>query len=356
MFDDIAVNPFEETFRRAVESKDDHIDQSLGPLSMTGDDTLHTPYVMPYFNATPENKTNDHHTTASSTLKVDHISLHISDVRRSMEDFGNEKLIADNGGIDLNLSQSTTTVASDNSNTNDQSQELIISTHVVSQAPTDVTRASVIYVPQLASAVQSVSAVLKETTPKKLRSILPTPQTRSEQQRSNTTAQSQNVPNVGEPIMSTTRNLVKEKLKEALLKIKASSSVPSSRNDQTNNNYTNGQPVKYDQVISGLRNEKTSTAITNKFDTTSTASKTAHLNEQNRSPVQSDTNYEKNRAAAAAKRYRIKFKNEHNNLKRKNAQLELENERLRSELRAVKTILLAHHDCSVTRAMTLGRN
>lgn len=67
-----------------------------------------------------------------------------------------------------------------------------------------------------------------------------------------------------------------------------------------------------------------------------------------------DKLYEKNRAAAAAKRYRAKFKNQYNDLKSKNANLESENERLKSELRAVKAILLAHRDCSVSRAMAIG--
>lgn len=42
-------------------------------------------------------------------------------------------------------------------------------------------------------------------------------------------------------------------------------------------------------------------------------------------------------------------------MKQKNQLLEEENERLKAEVSQLKTILLAHQDCSVSKAMTLGK-
>lgn len=58
--------------------------------------------------------------------------------------------------------------------------------------------------------------------------------------------------------------------------------------------------------------------------------------------------FERNRAAA--QRYRVKIKKTQDLLRRRNAELEAENERLRTELKSLQSIFSSHLDCSVTRA------
>lgn len=63
MFEDLHlqhVNPFDETFRRAVESKNDaDTPTNLPPsIDLTEDETLHTPHVLPFFSNTNVKKSN----------------------------------------------------------------------------------------------------------------------------------------------------------------------------------------------------------------------------------------------------------------------------------------------------------
>lgn len=44
----------------------------------------------------------------------------------------------------------------------------------------------------------------------------------------------------------------------------------------------------------------------------------------------------------------------HHETKQRNIKLEEENAKLRAEVRQLKSLLLAHQDCSVTKAMALG--
>lgn len=45
----------------------------------------------------------------------------------------------------------------------------------------------------------------------------------------------------------------------------------------------------------------------------------------------------------------------HHETKQRNIKLEDENGKLRAEVRQLKSLLLAHQDCSVSKAMALGR-
>lgn len=53
--------------------------------------------------------------------------------------------------------------------------------------------------------------------------------------------------------------------------------------------------------------------------------------------------------------YRNKLKLWHNETKQRNIKLEEENSKLKAEVRQLKSLLLAHQDCSVTKAMALGK-
>lgn len=63
--------------------------------------------------------------------------------------------------------------------------------------------------------------------------------------------------------------------------------------------------------------------------------------------------FERNRAAA--QRYRSKMKKGRMEMQTRNDRLEEENRSLRDELQKVKALLLAHQTCSVTKAMAQGR-
>lgn len=359
------MNPFEETFRRAVESNDDNVDQSrssLNPLSLTGDETLHTPHVM-YFNPTSAAEDEDRQTPVSTAMKtsVQHSSGFDTNVGGKCDNLNNS-----DADMLLYLSKSEEVQLLKDAH-DDRAPKLISATHVVSQSSSTVTRASVIYVPQVTSVVQPVSGVIYEIAPKKFKSILPIPQSHNSpqmvhQKRSNETTSPKIYPKIEkETIKNSTRNLVKEKLKEALLKNGKGSSLESSStyNQQSSSNAASRNSTMIpDWSIAGTKNElkpAEKSSPQKSLGATDQQKKMTNSDGRDKNSVQNDKLYEKNRAAAAAKRYRIKFKNEHNNLKRKNAHLETENERLRSELRAVKTILLAHQDCSITRTMAMGK-
>lgn len=410
LFEDLQhVNPFEETFRRAVESKDGtQSGSNLDTSTLTGDETLHTPHVMPYFNLTNANRNiNDMDDHTDATINNNRIDDNVK---------LNEKCdrIESDADMLMHLSKS-------NDNNNSTIDESLSANHeskieyideygashsntTPTEAPasiaTTVTRASVIYVPQVASVVQPVSGVIYEIAPKKYKPILPMTSLEQQQQQNvpqiimlNTNASTsienrrqndingQRLPTIypksdRDIAPNNSRNLVKAKLKEAILKIKNSNAEANANRGKQS---TNSQDQLYTSALAANKTVRTvddkqkderifaaanhREKLKNQSVSKVTMTTTSVHRELTKSPddtskthqLQTNRVYEKNRAAAAAKRYRLKFKNEHNNLKRKNSQLEADNERLMSELRAVKTILLAHQDCSVTRAMAMGK-
>lgn len=68
LFQDLQnVNPFDETFKKAVESgKSGNTLQVLQPVT-NNDDTLHTPHILPHVDSKPE-KFNGDHTYHSTDL------------------------------------------------------------------------------------------------------------------------------------------------------------------------------------------------------------------------------------------------------------------------------------------------
>lgn len=354
LFDDLQhVNPFEETFRRAVESKDmsAHASQII-----CGDDTLHTPHVMPLFNISNSGKT-DAMIISENSKETKRLSPNES----CQNDKEKEDLAPYEEGI-VKISVSKLTSPSDNNSPRAKCQSKQ-SSHHLKEGPKTPDRASVIFVPQMPPVVQPVSGVIYEISPQKCKPILPLPPQKAPQiiMLSNVQRCGKNIDNRSANTLkrifpkseqnsssNNTRSIVKEKLKETLLKIRG------------NIDSTSGQsPI---DVADG-RSDSISYIVPTKQDITPQQplqisrlnTHTVATTHKTKSASQVDKNFEKKRAAAAAKRYRVKFKNEHNNLKRKNMQLELENKRLQAELRALKTILLTHQDCSVSKAMRIGK-
>lgn len=384
LFDDLQhVNPFEETFRRAISQTG----SSLGPLTLTGDETLHTPHIQ--FNLASAKEMNDvdnqnNGITNNTKLsdKCDRTENH-ADVLMYLSKSNNNNTTVDES-LSTNHECSDGPLKEETSKTVDESQASTATTSATVPATeaTTVTRASVIYVPQVASVVQPASGVIYEIAPKKYKPILPmSSQNQSPQivpqiimmntntsSSTSTTIENHKRNDVNGQILpklypkadreiapNNTRSLVKAKLKEALLKIKNSNA--DTINNQSNqlhiHLHANSDPSALPPSHTAIRRTHNNKG-NDERDTVATNIKEKLSNDKSKKQLANDRVYEKNRAAAAAKRYRLKFKNEHNNLKRKNSQLEADNDRLRSELRAVKTILLAHQDCSVTRAMAMG--
>lgn len=364
LFEDLQhVNPFEETFRRAVESKDSSTNPSqntLDPLSMGGDDTLHTPHVMPLFNISNSGKANAMAGTGEGSKDTSPLCLDApSDNEKDKDD---DLPPQRENTIKIEVDELADAAENDDSTAKSTPKSY---THSVSQETSTANRASVIFVPQVSNVVQPVSGVIYEISPRKFQPILPLPQPKVPQVIMLNTAPASSVRTDGQPAnalkkifpksdksttVTNTRSLVKEKLKEALLKIKGNTELVSGRDSRPQSQIEDKTSIKSLATVSSKDLSLEKLPVKSSTHTNPSAAAT----DKTKSASQTEKNYEKNRAAAAAKRYRAKFKNEHNNLKRKNTQLEAENERLQTELRALKTILLAHQDCSVSKAMRMG--
>lgn len=293
LFDDLQhVNPFDETFRRAVES--DRGDQSqpydstkgtkprlttqttLEALTMHNEETLHTPNVLPYLElASTSNK------PLKSTISLDDELMEpmASEPKpEAMEEEPNaatteEEKVSVERNPKENLPQSV--VQSD-------------------MKPKSLVLVSTVAMPYLIATQppttpSAVARPLKKLVPKK-------------------------APVVEHPI--------KEKLKQLILRAKhATTTVAPTMKD------------KMDQdCIPRVKEESIPRKRT-------ISEKDGSNNER----------FERNRAAA--QRYRVKVKKTQNMLRQRNAELEAENGRLRMELKSIKSILLSHQDCSVTRAL-----
>lgn len=235
LFEDLQhVNPFEETFRRAVESKhitSNHSQNALDSLSLTGDETLHTPHVMPYFNmstATCPKKDNHYESIKSVDGLDDELKIRDKCSRQTSE-------------AEMLLYLSKVNRGESPPPVNDEPM-----VKSISKSPETSNRASVIYVPQVNSIVQPVSGVIYEVAPKKFKPIIPLPQPKL--------TQIVTIRDVlpADPIVSgtpsrifqrirpkverevsvktySTNKLVKEKLKEALMKLKSNAMAMKSQ-------------------------------------------------------------------------------------------------------------------------------
>lgn len=295
--------------------------------ALNNEDTLHTPNVLSYFSASsdssPKTTPNDLNLTESDknapldrltvpsdvTLKLimptsknteaktDEVLVETSrsDVVENIESSPSKQPIV----LDINSSSphilKATTV-----------QNVIVIPHsmAVIQAQTSTAH-------EMAQIVQRIDAELAPNAPNKrirpLKQLLPKKEIRIATQ----------------PIVHS--NLIKERLKEALLKTR--------RNLGTQAESSNCEPPsKYSAQVPKVK--------------TKVKKPPEKQDDSDSSKVQL---FERNRVAA--QRYRNKLKMRQNEVKERNRQLERENDRLRKELQAIKMILLSHQNCSVTKAL-----
>lgn len=355
LFDDLQhVNPFDETFRRAVESKsvigttDTHIKSTsalfcisnhLEAVTNHNEDTLHTPQL-PYFSITGSDEKD------------------IAKEKKSLVSTGEIESNFKLREVDNAVSVITETSPRVLDTKTSQESPVIVNNEV--NTPTVNAVKNVIILPVLQS------APVCDIPAKKLKSILPVqmqaqPQfvqiiSAHEDYDDDDVAKTPRTKPLKKlcPKIEITQppeiNPVKEKLKEALLKTKLNTISTA-----------NGETVVANQCV----NKYSETQFTNTkllqvpVDTEINqyqlhSNKTTNKTNKTKDRGKDDKVFERNRAAA--QRYRNKLKNMHNEIQQQNTDLMTENKRLKAELKALKILLLAHQDCSVSRSLALGNS
>ncbi|XP_012542005.1 cyclic AMP-dependent transcription factor ATF-2 isoform X2 [Monomorium pharaonis] len=334
LFQDLqnVVNPFEETFRRAVEAG------NTGTLvvSETGitDDTLHTPHIFPYISdVLPAN---------SQILSEDNVEVCSSTVSLSETTTLAEKDVQEE-------SARKTECNSIKLNTN-ETQDLIKDSTVASAKdnalPTDiiVSSANIPIAPKLSS-VQPTShlsingeevQLLLKTADGKLMQLCATPVSEFSNV-SNVTTEPQTVVIRTEPALRCAMKLEPKKTvisRLSLAKMKLKQSL--SKNATAQNQKTEGCA-------------KTNTAAAMKKEgvkKTIDQLKKKDILERNRASSM--------RARAKRKEWIQELQRTVTNVNEANTALQMEVKTLRKEVARLKTLLLAHKDCPVTKAMQKG--
>lgn len=289
LFEDLKhVNPFEETFRQAIDEKRPNVllstQKSLELVRTHDEDTLHTPNIFPENKKFLDSKPATSECNASEEIEAKDISdQHSSDLqfnsisRESKVNVSTSKLL---GKQDVSTTGSNIVPKSKNRRKNNiKSMENTLD-------------------------MQTIENNQKMT--KLLRKICPKPNFIS---------------------ISTTSSPIKEQIKESLLRLR---SAPNHENLKMTN-----LPLICIQVPTELKsvndNVQPKQIIKRKIHSVrKVLGKTTDVNERNRE---------------AAKRYRYKQKTQHGELMERNMQLELENSRLKRELQLFKK---THENCSVT--------
>lgn len=283
------MNPFDETFRRAVESECgdrsasyDHTKDvkpklatqtTLEALTMHNEETLHTPNVMPYLESTSSSEK-----ILKSAISLDEELLH---------------------PIEHSTVKSEPMQVVDRAQTDEKSKNAAPASQTLGEHESTAKRIILVsagVTPYLVpiSDPKPTARPLKKLIPKKA------------------------------PIQE---HPVKEKLKQLILH--ARNSITTATTTTTTTTVATKTTAHAHPSIARINQLKS------KPQKHSSAKGSSDLFERNR---------------AAAQRYRVKVKKTQNWLRQRNAELEAENEKLKAELNSIKLILVAHQDCSVTRA------
>ncbi|XP_058825621.1 cyclic AMP-dependent transcription factor ATF-2 [Topomyia yanbarensis] len=276
LFEDLQnVNPFEETFRRAVEEKSAKVEggsKEKLPIAVPSDDTLHTPHIFPLLER-------------RESMKLSKLVISRTNSRRD----------------------EPSTVTEDVRTAQSAQANLVHSTS---------TKRQMQYENFVAKKTKSLVKILPKTThpvPVQTSVIIIPSNTRTG-----------TVPVIK---TSNTLNPVKAKLKEHLIK-----------------NLTEA-PVISEPKVAQVNVQPISRNITASEEKSKFAK-----------DVKSDKFQKHERWKAAAKRYRVRVKQNQDILHRKNIELAEENHRLKTEVSRLRNVLSLHRDCSVTKALTADVN
>lgn len=292
LFDDIKhVNPFEETFRQAIDCKTKRpsvlltTQKSLEVIKSNDEDTLHTPHIIPY-NTIADNK--DDSTECVTPAQIETVKESIND-KKSIVIATNESTASD----PINV-----LVKSDD----DKNDIKTIVDCKVGPTP-----------PKIVKIVEKTKVTTNhdDVTPKIFRKIFP------------------------KPIVPVAANPIKERIRESLLKLRTVITDDSETDAKVPiaTFHIPLPPQPKESVIAQKIPKIEIKPQIKRNTTTSTAGGAYHDN----------TAVERNREAA--KRYRNKQKILHDALLQRNKQLEAENAMLKKQFHLFKK---AHENCSVS--------
>ncbi|XP_070168982.1 cyclic AMP-dependent transcription factor ATF-2 isoform X2 [Polyergus mexicanus] len=312
LFQDLQVNPFEETFRRAVETG------NTGTLTVPevgiADDTLHTPHIFPYISdVLPANNqilSEDHVEDCSSTVSL-------------IEKTEESNTIKSNECNSIKISTNETQELTKDANITSAKNSVLAPNIIVSDTNTPV--ASKLSPTQLSSHLsingEEVQLLLK-TADGKLMQLSAT-----------AVSESSNVANVKQQTVV----IKTEPALRCIVKSESKKTMISRLSLAKMNQKPTEENAKMDPItISRKENVKKTNDQVKKKD----------ILERNRASSM--------RARAKRKAWIQDLQRTVTNVNEANAALQMEVKALRSEVAKLKTLLLAHKDCPITKAMQKG--
>ncbi|XP_015591409.1 cyclic AMP-dependent transcription factor ATF-2 [Cephus cinctus] len=332
LFQDLQnVNPFEETFRRAVEAG------KSGSLTVPevgiSDDTLHTPHVFPHISDVQQ--TNDQ--ILAENVSQETPSITITEIATNQEkntciEVCTSRAIKQTDSKEIKNVEIITT----KEHTGHSAETIIVQetdtsiTTKIIQAPTS---------PQLSINGEEVQLLLK-TADGKLMQLSAIP--------------------VSEPCNNSTTSIQQTKASTVVIKTEPPlRSANKNESKSTTSSRLSLAKMKLKQVLTknGVNSDNPKSIHSeDDFDDLATTS-----DNQNRNidPHKKKEILERNRASSMRARAKRKawiqqLERTVNNVNETNAVLQMEVRALRSEVAKLKTLLLAHKDCPVTKAMEKG--
>ncbi|XP_057329038.1 cyclic AMP-dependent transcription factor ATF-2 [Microplitis mediator] len=319
LFQDLQnVNPFEETFRRAVEGK-------IGSLSeseiVINDDTLHTPHVFPHIEDNRSNK----------------IVLHRADT-----DTENEETLESKSKDELKSNCESLEVVTCKE-IKKTSETIVIQeadTSIIQQSPSPLPSSTSLSIngeevqfllkTQDGKLMQlSATSVIDSSTPVTVQSQQTKPQTilikTAIPLKSNEGEKS--IKKVNPPPLSD----AKQRLREAIIK---------------NGTVTSTEVIKNDKVQNNDKKKCLAKKVEDKNEKNIDLSRKKDVQARNRASSM--------RARAKRKQWINQLQHSLDEANKVNARLQMEISNLRLEVGNLKTILLAHKNCSVTKEMEKG--
>nr|KAF7433981.1 hypothetical protein H0235_002172 [Vespula pensylvanica] len=341
LFQDLQnVNPFEETFRRAVEAR------NTGTLSVPGevestDDTLHTPHIFPHIADVLSDGTH----ILSETNQECSTSIAVIDKTTSNERSSVETQTCS----DLNLHLSESHLMKENTLTSSKTTALHAESIVLQHLNVSVTPKKI---PLQSSSKLSINGeeveLLLKTADGKLMQLSANPICESSQASGLSPSQVSTIEHTRQQSV-----LVRSEFPRNVVPVIEPNKALSSK--------MTFAKMKLQQVltkkVNAIENEKSPEAII-KQNSTSQPYEKENPNESIDQHKKKEL-LERNRASSMRARAKRKAWIQHlqktvTNVNETNAALQLEVKALRNELTRLKTLLLAHKDCPITKEMEKG--
>ncbi|KAK2580448.1 hypothetical protein KPH14_006191 [Odynerus spinipes] len=341
LFQDLQnVNPFEETFRRAVEERNTGTLTVPGEMEST-DDTLHTPHIFPHIADVLSDDTH----ILSETNQECTTSITVIDKDASKEKSSVETQTCS----DLNLHLSESHLIKDGTLTSSKTASLHTESIVLQHLNVSVSPKKT---PLQSSSKLSINGeeveLLLKTADGKVMQLSATP-----------ICDSSHASSLSSSHISTTEHtrqhsvLVRAEPSQTVIPILEPKKILPSR--------MTFAKMKLQQVLTkkvGSVNEKSPELSINRDITSSSKKENQKLSVDQHKKKEL---LERNRASSMRARAKRKAWIQHlqktvTNVNETNAALQLEVKALRTELTRLKTLLLAHKDCPVTKAMQKGNS